>query len=159
MGLRDSAGSALDNMLQQWIDTRLDNAGLVRRSELDAAVTQLNALTERLTSQRARLEGVQQAISALSEELDEELEIQLIDPELEERLDQLTAGQGTLAKRVVMTQNALNLATERAGAFEMELEALKGQASQAMQVATTARSIAESAADGVSELEDTLATK
>lgn len=165
MGIRSTLGQILsapthalvESALRDLVDEVIASHDFVRRDEVVTFQSRLDGLRRELTERRSELDALRQSVEAFSLDLDDDLGDEFGLPDPEQTLSRLEAGRAEMRKQLERALGALEATQSQLGGLSEQIDGLRARADQAHQVATTARATAETAADGVSALEDRLA--
>lgn len=144
--------AVLDATIRRMVDDILDRRALARAAELDAVKHQIATLATALQQRAATTDALEQAMAARGGPLLDDLD-QMDPAEMGTLLDSISAGQERQAKDVRRLEGAMQATSDRMEALQKDLTDAVAAAAKAGQLATSALSTAESAADAVTELE------
>jgi chromosome segregation ATPase len=155
------AVEALDASLRDLIDEILDGRGLVRQPEVAALQARIDDFRRELTDRRADLAALRQSMEALALADDDAMDDDLAELGLgasSADLDSLRASQDELSARIDLGTNTVTALRAQLDRLQQRAEAAAERAEKALATASSALATAEAAADGVSGLEDRLAS-
>jgi len=164
MGLRSTlvqlvggpAAALLEAAVRDVVQESLEAGAFVSRQEVASLTDSIDALRQELATRRSDVEALRQSLEAFHGNLDDELEFDL-DAGLGDRVTALEKDQAELGRKVGLTQGALDATADQLGSLREQIEGAAQAAEKARAVAVSARNTAETAADGISELESKLA--
>ncbi len=160
MGIRETVTQVLSapsqvvlqSIIGELVEEALSTHPFVSNRELDALRSEITSLRHEVQTRLADLAALEQAAAAHNLVNDEDA-LDAV-PDLEGQLERMHDHRDALERRLERTAGALRATSSQVEALSARIGGLSARADQAMQVATTAQSTAESAADGVSALED-----